>query len=83
MKVKLGKGKTKYGAGVDIRLSGNEVAHAIYTYLVAHDINIHGPATITVNGELCRVGRGYVDPSGFVISDGKKYNGSDIKNNNK
>jgi len=30
-----------------------------------------------VNGELCDRGRVYVDPLGFVISDGYKYSGLD------
>lgn len=75
MKVKYGKGKTKYGTGVDIKLTGNEVAMAIYTYLTAHNIHVRGPATIRVNGELCKKGEIYVDPSGFVVAKGKKYSG--------
>jgi hypothetical protein len=75
MKVKFGKGTSQYGPGVQIDLTGDEVAHAIYTYLVAHDINIFGPRTITVNGELCKVGQVYVDPSGRVIANGIGYDG--------
>ena len=77
MNVKIGKGKTKYGPGVDIELSGAEVATAINAYLVAHNVHICGPRTITVNGELCQQGRIYVDPSGFVISDGEKFDGGE------
>jgi len=73
MKVKKGKGKTKYGPGVEIKLSGDEIATAIDAYLVAHNIRVNGPRTITVNGDLCKVGNVYVDPSGFVIHKGKKY----------
>lgn len=65
----------QYGPGVGITLSGDEVAIAISAYLVAHDINIQGPRTITINGELCREGYIYVDPSGFVVSDGEKISG--------
>jgi hypothetical protein len=75
MKIKYGAGKTKYGPGVSITLDGNEVATAIDAYLVAHDINVCGPRTITVNGELCQDGHVYVDPSGFVITKGKKVSG--------
>jgi hypothetical protein len=75
MKVRIGKGKTKYGPGVEIKLSGDEVAIAIDTYLVAHGIHVDGPRTITVNGDLCEKGRVYVDPSGFVMHKGKRLNG--------
>lgn len=70
MKVKKGKGTTKYGPGVEIKLSGCEVATAIDAYLVAHGIHVSGPRTITVNGELCEKGSVYVDPSGSVIHEG-------------
>ena len=75
MKIKYGKGTTVYGPGVDIFLTGDDVATAISAYLVAHDIHISGPRTIRVNGELCKGGRVYVDPSGFVIHDGEKIDG--------
>ena len=60
MKVKFGKGKTKYGPGVQINLTGEEVAIAISAYLVAHQIYVSGARTITVNGELCKKGEVYV-----------------------
>lgn len=75
MKVEFGKGKTKYGPGVNIKLSGDEVATAIDAYLVARGIHVVGPRTIRVNGDLCDQGNVYVDPSGFVMSDGKRYTG--------
>jgi len=75
MKISYGKGKTKYGPGVQIDLSGEEVAQAIAAYLVAHDINISGPRTIKVNDQLCEKGYIYVDPSGFVIENGVKFSG--------
>jgi len=75
MKVKHGKGTTKYGPGVQIDLSGNEVATAIDAYLVAKGVVVRGPRTIRVNGELCETGEIYVDPSGFVIRKGKKIDG--------
>jgi hypothetical protein len=34
-----------------------------------------GSRTIRVNGEMCQEGSIYVDPSGFVIHDGVKFNG--------
>ena len=75
MKVKHGNGKTQYGPGVEIKLTGDEVAVAIMAYLTANRIYHQGPITITVNGKLCKKGKVYVDPSGFVISKGKKYSG--------
>lgn len=75
MNVKYGNGTTEYGPGVSVDLDGVEVATAIDAYLVAHGIHVAGPRTITVNGELCKVGRVYVDPSGFVIRNGVKFSG--------
>ena len=80
MKIRYEKGKTEYGPGVGILLDGNEVATAIYSYLVAHGVGVHGPQTITVNGDLCEEGRIHVDPSGFVITpDGEKMEGRGCK----
>ena len=75
MNIQFGKGKTKYGPGVEINLTGDEVATAIDAYLVAHGIYISGARTISVNDELCKIGQIYVDPSGFVISNGNKWSG--------
>lgn len=76
MNIKYGEGTTKYGPGVSIELTGEDVAIAIDSYLVAHKIHVNGPRTITVNGELCQYGKVYVDPSGFVITpDGEKMSG--------
>ena len=76
MKIKYGNGKTKYGPGVDIHLTGAEVATAIDAYLVARNVYVDGARTITVNGELCRRGKIYVDPSGSVIAKGKRIEGA-------
>ena len=75
MNVQFGKGKTEYGTGVQIDLTGDEVATAISAYLVAHGIHVVGAKTITVNGELCEYGGIYVDPSGKVIANGEGYDG--------
>ena len=75
MKVKYGSGTTQYGPGVEINLTGAEVATAIAAYLVARNIHVRGPRTITVNGFLCDFGRVYVDPSGFVIRKGERIDG--------
>ena len=75
MDIKYGAGKTKFGPGVSIELDGNEIATAIDAYLVAHNVYVSGPRTIRVSGEPIEGGHVYVDPSGFVISDGNKYSG--------
>lgn len=75
MNVEYGCGKTEYGTGVQINLTGDEVATAIDAYLVAHGIIVSGARTIRVNGDMCLSGGIYVDPSGFVISDGIKFDG--------
>ena len=77
MTIDTGNGKTVFGPGVEINLSGDEVATAIDAYLVSHGIVVRGPRTITVNGKLCRAGHIYVDPSGFVIANGKRWDGSE------
>lgn len=76
MEVKFGRGPTQYGPGVEINLSGDEVAVAIDAYLVAHGVLVRGSRTITVNGELCESGQVYVDPSGFVMNEGERLNGN-------
>lgn len=63
MNVKYGNGKTEYGTGVSVELSGDEVATAIDAFLVSHGIHVSGPRTIRVNDELCDTGHIYVDPS--------------------
>ena len=75
MEVKVGKGTTKYGPGVEVILSGDEVATAIDAYLVAHNVYVFGSRTISVNDNLCKAGNVYVDPSGFVIHDGERIDG--------
>lgn len=80
MKVKYGNGKTQYGPGVKIKLTGEEVATAIDAYLVAHGIYVQGPRTIKVNNELCKKGSIYVDPSGFVIYKGERLSGRGPQN---
>lgn len=75
MIVKHGEGRTQYGPGVAIELTGDEVATAIDAWLVAHGVHVSGPRTVTVNGGLCRFGQVYVDPSGFAIAGGEKVDG--------
>lgn len=75
MDVRFGNGPTQYGPGVNIELTGDEVANAIETWLVAHNVHVGGARTITVNGDLCEAGRVYVDPGAFVMVDGKRWNG--------
>ena len=73
--VRYGDSKSEYGPGVCVELTGDDVATAISSFIVAHKIYVHGPHTITVNGELCKSGEVYVDPSGYLISDGVKFSG--------
>jgi hypothetical protein len=75
MHVRYGDGRTKYGPGVEIGLSGDEVATAIDAYLVSHGVHVAGARTIRVNGELCEAGSVYVDPGAFVIANGQKFSG--------
>lgn len=75
MNIQFGKGTTEYGTGVQIDLTGDEVATAIDAYLVAHGVYVDGARTITVNGGLCEEGEIYVDPSGSVISQGVLWSG--------
>jgi hypothetical protein len=75
MKIYFGEVKSEYGPGVSIELTGDEVATAIDAYLVAHGVYVGGPRTVTVNGELCELGRVYVDPSGAVVFEGKRFSG--------
>lgn len=76
MRIRHGDGKTQYGPGVLIELTGDEVATAIDAYLAAHRVHISGPRTTKVNGSLCKGGSIYVDPSGFVINqEGERLSG--------
>lgn len=70
MEISHGNGKSIYGPGVAIDLTGVEVAIAIDAYLVAHGVYVNGARTITVNGEIIKNGAVYVDPIGFVINKG-------------
>jgi hypothetical protein len=76
MQIKHGGGKSSYGPGVEIDLSGDEIAAAIDLWLYSQGVIVNGPRTIRVNGELCGDGWVYVDPSGSVISSGKRFNGN-------
>jgi len=75
MDVRYGKGPTEFGPGVDIELTGDEVAMAVDAWLVARGIHVNGPRTVTVNGALCSDGRVYVSPPGFVVAEGKRLSG--------
>lgn len=81
MEIKYGNGKTQEGPGVSIELTGNEIAIAIDAWLVAQGVTVRGPRTIRLNGTICRDVNAhvYVDPSGFVIADGEKFDGGHSK----
>lgn len=75
MDIKFGDGKTEFGPGVQVDLTGAEVAIAIDAYLVSHGVYIDGARTIRVNGQLCKDGGVYVDPSGKVVANGDGWSG--------
>lgn len=75
MEVKYGEGLPEFGPGVNIELTGEEVAVAIEAWLVTQGVYINGPRTVTVNGELCKTGRVCVGPSGGVGAAGKRFSG--------
>jgi hypothetical protein len=75
MRVQYGEGKTEYGPGVSIELTGDDVATAIDAWLVSQRVHVSGSRTVTVNGHLCKFGRVYVDPSGFVMDKDVKLSG--------
>ena len=79
MKIDYGVGKTQYGPGVSIELTGDEVAMAIDQYLTNMKVIVKGPRTIRVNNEPCMKGQIYVDPSGSVIYGTQHFSGSEIK----
>jgi hypothetical protein len=70
------KPPTKYdGKGTHIELDGNELAHAINSYLYAINVVIVGARTVTVSTNegdsgLCGGAHVYVDPSGYAIVEG-------------
>lgn len=75
MDIKHGEGRSEFGPGVSIELTGDEVADAICTWLKAQGVTIRGPRTVTVNGLLCDVGQVYVDPCGTVMDNGEQWSG--------
>ena len=75
MNIKYGNGPAEYGPGVEINLTGDEVATAIMAYLAAHNIHVDGPRTVYVNCELCKEGQVYVDAAGNVYANGVTYSG--------
>lgn len=78
MKVQIGNGLTEYGPGVEITLTGDDVARAIDSYLYAHDIIHYGARTIRIDGKLCGDAKVYVSPEGHVMAGGKRYNGNGV-----
>ncbi len=79
MKIEHGIGKTSEGPGVNIELTGDEVATAISAWLVANGVEITGPRTIRVNSQLCRYGSVYVDPVGHVNYKDETFHGRGLK----
>lgn len=61
--------------GVRIELDADELARAVRMFVLAHNVIVTGPNTVTVEtheGEtgLCGGAGIYVDPSGSVLVDG-------------
>ena len=75
MRIRYGNSSHPHGPGVWVDLDGDEVATALMAYLTAHGVHIDGPRTVTVNCELCQEGAVFVDPIGFVVADGKRWEG--------
>ena len=75
MEIDFGNGQTQLDPGVSIKLTGDEVAMAIDAWLVAHGVHVGGSRTVRVNGDLCKAGEVYVDPSGLVNHGEKSWNG--------
>jgi hypothetical protein len=75
MKIEYGTGPTPYGPGVNIKLDAGEIVLAIHAWLVANDVHIVGPRTITMENKLLTDGKVYVDPVGRVIFKGEEFSG--------
>ena len=78
MKIDYGTGKTKYGPGVLIDLTAEELATAITSWLVANDVHIQGPRTIRVwsdDNAYLEAGQVYVDPNGQVKQGDRLWSG--------
>jgi len=77
MNIEYGRGTTKYGPGVSIQLTDDEVALAIDSWLIANRVRVVGPRTVTMtmDGDTCEGANVYVDPSGYVIDRAKKISG--------
>ena len=76
MEVEFGRGKSKNGPGIEIKLKSDEVINAINCYLTAHNTYVGGPRIITMNGGPIKKCSIHVDTSGHVISDGKQFLGN-------
>lgn len=50
MEIKYGEGTSEYGPGVDIVLSGDELAKAIFDYIKSQGAIIEGSMTARANG---------------------------------
>jgi len=75
IEISFGEGTTKYGTGVQIDISAQDVWLAILAYLTAHDVHITGAMTLTVNGQRIEHCGIYIDPSGRVVANGIGWNG--------
>ena len=75
MKIQFSSKTENKAGGVQIDFEGKEIEAAIYAYLAAHNIQIDGLPSITINGELCKSGQLCVDGYGRVFDNGIEYSG--------
>ncbi len=76
MDIKYGRYPGEFGPGIEIELTGNELAQAIETWLMAQGVLITGARTTTVNdGDPCGSARVFVDPGGFITTAGQRISG--------
>ena len=75
MEIKIGENDLSgYGPGVVVLMTEDEVALAVTSWLVTHNVYIFGPRTVRVGGAWCGA-EVFVDPEGSAIADGKRYSG--------
>lgn len=69
---------SKVGDGVEVNLTGDELAMAVDLFLYSRQVLVVGPRTVKVNGQKCESAQVYVDPSGYVMDNGTRYRGNGI-----
>lgn len=67
MQIKRGAGTTSFGPGVVVELNSDEVALALYAWLVGRGVFLQGPRTVRLHADDPGGATVYVDPSGAVF----------------